>query len=111
MDPDQLRLGLDAVREDDYLAEEPSAVPVKPRSPSERRQRRIDGELSRKTIEDHRVGGGWGAGTGRAARRRALHVDVEFEFPPAGTTKHVPAPRHRSPAPAKRRGARTHQVK
>jgi len=42
MDPDQLQLGLDAVREDDFLAEEPSPVPVKPRSPSERRQRRID---------------------------------------------------------------------
>jgi len=42
MDPDQLRLGLEAVRNDDFLAEEPSPVPVKPRSPSERRQRRID---------------------------------------------------------------------
>ncbi len=27
MDPDQLQLGLDAVREDDFLAEEPSPVP------------------------------------------------------------------------------------
>ena len=42
MDPDQLQLGFEAARDDDFLAEEPSPVPAKPRSPSERRQRRID---------------------------------------------------------------------
>ena len=42
MDPDQLQLGIEAVQQDDSLAEEPSPVPAKPRNPSERRQRRID---------------------------------------------------------------------
>lgn len=42
LDPDQLDLALDAPMQDDFLAGETSPVPPKPRSPSERRQRRID---------------------------------------------------------------------
>lgn len=42
LDPNQLKLALDAVMADDALAEERSPVPSKPRNPSERRQRRIE---------------------------------------------------------------------
>ena len=42
IDPNQLKLALDTVMADDVLAEEVSSVPSKPRSPSERRQRRIE---------------------------------------------------------------------
>ena len=42
LDPNQLHLALDTVMADQALAEEVSPVPAKPRSPSERRQRRIE---------------------------------------------------------------------
>ena len=42
LDPNQLHLALGAVLADDLLKEEVSPVPPKPRSPSERRQRRMD---------------------------------------------------------------------
>ena len=42
LDPDQLQLALSSVMADDVLAEDVSPVPVKPRNPSERRQRRIE---------------------------------------------------------------------
>jgi len=42
LDPNQLKLALGSVMADDALAEEVSPVPAKPRSPSERRQRRIE---------------------------------------------------------------------
>jgi transposase len=42
IEPNQLKLALDSAIADDVLAEEVSAVPAKPRNPSERRQRRME---------------------------------------------------------------------
>jgi len=42
LDPNQLELAMHAPMQDEVLAEETSPIPAKPRSPSERRQRRID---------------------------------------------------------------------